>query len=249
MTSRLFGRIGKNCDFALQIMKSQVKCFNKERFDDMAQKSKNDPVIACEIAENELKDAMNSQSDQLSKTFELVVALHSGQFRKANDIKLPYAFHPMQVMSLLYDAGLNEREHLPILQAALAHDVLEDTTIDKQSLSAAIGEFPTSIVEELTFKSEKSVFTSGKEYQDEKTQHLYDFKSKSLEALVIKVADRICNILDFLKSDKNYAKIYCGKAVGLWEAFDSRFHDVENRFGENFAKALNTKAAVVRSLL
>jgi (p)ppGpp synthase/HD superfamily hydrolase len=187
---------------------------------------------------------MNIESEKLQVVFEKIVKIHSGQFRKANVVQLPYAFHPMQVMLLLYDIGLSEAEYLYILFACLGHDVLEDTDFTVEALTELIGERAVSIVKELTFISDKK----GKEYQEEKKRHLYEFKSKSIEALVIKVADRICNVLDFMKTDKEYAKIYCGKAIGLWEAFESRLNEVGEFFGQDFAKALNTKVVFVRTL-
>jgi len=71
-----------------------------------------------------------------------------------------------------------------------------------------------------------------KEQAKEKDAYLKSFKYKPIEALVIKLADRICNVLDYKLTDPGYAVIYFNKAKCLFEFYQERRNEVVAQFGE-----------------
>ena len=65
---------------------------------------------------------------------------HEGQMRKSGE---PYFVHPIAVCHIL----ARQRFDLPVLQAGLLHDVLEDTVIKKTEMAAEFGEEVTRLVD------------------------------------------------------------------------------------------------------
>jgi len=106
--------------------------------------------------------------------------------RKSNDI--PYVVHPIRITTILHATGFNEFDHEDLMIAALFHDLLEDTDIDLKEIEDKFGKKVGEIVVELTEPE-------GAKGQI-KDKWLEEFISKSKEAKIIKLADRIDNLMD-----------------------------------------------------
>ncbi|MHA2180855.1 MAG: HD domain-containing protein [Promethearchaeota archaeon] len=106
--------------------------------------------------------------------------------RKSKDI--PYVIHPIRITTILRAAGFNEFDHEDLMIAALFHDLLEDTNTNLNKIENQFGKKVGKIIVELT-KPE-----GAKERKKDKW--LESFVSKSKEAKVIKLADRIDNLMD-----------------------------------------------------
>jgi guanosine-3',5'-bis(diphosphate) 3'-pyrophosphohydrolase len=111
---------------------------------------------------------------------------HKNQRRKGEDGS-PYINHPLFVATLL--AELAEVTDVEILTAAILHDTIEDTETKKEELVELFGEKVAELVSEVTDNKalEKAV---RKQLQIEHASKL----SKS--AALIKIADKISNIID-----------------------------------------------------
>ena len=59
------------------------------------------------------------------------------------------------------------------------------------------------------------------------------FKDKSIPLLVIKIADRLCNVQDFMVTDLKYAKKYLGKAEVLRATLFSKAREIGQLLGGN----------------
>ena len=73
--------------------------------------------------------------------------------------------------------------------------------------------------------------------------------NKSLSSLVIKLADRVCNVLDFKNAgDEDYAVAYAAKAQSLYDAALSRLDEIQLLFGSKtrseVVNAVNAMAAI-----
>jgi len=108
--------------------------------------------------------------------------------RKAKDI--PYVIHPVRVTLILRSVGFNEFEHEELMIAALLHDLCEDTNTTLKEIDKIFGEKIVSIVDELS----KPV--NAKDHK--KDRWLENFKNSSKEAKIIKIADRIDNLLEMV---------------------------------------------------
>lgn len=160
----------------------------------------------------------------LAKTVMYVAKAHEGQFRKGNN--LPYIVHPLAVLVELSNWGITK---LVTLKAGVAHDVREERPdITPEALAKAIGVKEAAIVEELSFFPDP---TSNLADHVQKAKYMETFMEKSLDALVIKVADRVRNSWDFYHTDAAYAHKYWKKAVPLFDAMFSRLVEIEAEFG------------------
>lgn len=126
---------------------------------------------------------------------------HAGQFRKYSNV--PYHEHCFDVYNMLVDCGFTDEY---MLYAALLHDIIEDTN----TTFAELREFGFNYevlkyIDVLTLdKHNKNPF-----YKSRYITECLRYR----DTLCIKVADRLCNTLDFLKANNyKYAKIYFHQA-------------------------------------
>lgn len=113
---------------------------------------------------------------------------HKGQIRKFSN--LPYFSHPKGVARIIEDLCNDEI----LIVVSLLHDVIEDTHIIKEDLVREFGEHVTTLVLELTSDSVKQ------REQGKKVYLLNKMINMSNDALLIKLADRLHNIL-YLQDD------------------------------------------------
>jgi GTP pyrophosphokinase len=168
--------------------------------------------------------------DLVQKAINLAVTHHAGQFRKqhnAGGYKIPFIVHPMQVMKVVFDWEAGTPTNLA---AAICHDLIEDTKVTREMIATELGEEVAKIVDELTFHDQDAKDPSAK--ADAKHKYLEDFAHKSPNALIIKLADRACNIQDFINGGEGkYASKYAAKAQPLCEAAIDRLDEIENVYG------------------
>jgi (p)ppGpp synthase/HD superfamily hydrolase len=69
---------------------------------------------------------------------------HAGQTRSVDD--LPFVTHPVEVASLLYEAGYQDE----VVAAGVLHEVLEDTDAERSDLESRFGPRVADLVEALT---------------------------------------------------------------------------------------------------
>ncbi|HEA70785.1 hypothetical protein LCGC14_0749010 [marine sediment metagenome] len=111
---------------------------------------------------------------------------YDGLKRKEKDI--PYVIHPIRITMILHAAGFNEFDHEDLMIAALFHDLIEDTDIKLNEIENNYGKKVGQIVVELS----KPEGTKGRK----KDEWLERFVKSSKEAKIIKLADRIDNLMD-----------------------------------------------------
>jgi (p)ppGpp synthase/HD superfamily hydrolase len=163
----------------------------------------------------------------LQNAVEVCVKYHKGQFRKhpVQGVCLPYAFHPLEVTKMVWSWGIAN----PVtLCASTNHDIGEDTDCPIETLRKEIGDEATDIVLELTF-------LPGDVSKEErgKLKHVYmlSIVNASIDAFVIKYADRFVNSFDYNLHDQIYAAKYFHKADVIFIPFDKRKVEIINRFG------------------
>jgi (p)ppGpp synthase/HD superfamily hydrolase len=69
---------------------------------------------------------------------------HAGQTRSVDD--LPFVTHPVEVASLLYEAGYQDE----VVAAGVLHDVLEDTDAERSDLQSRFGSRVAELVDAVT---------------------------------------------------------------------------------------------------
>lgn len=166
--------------------------------------------------------------EKLIQAIEYATKLHAKQFRKNSieGVELPYITHPMEVMKLVWTWGVGDYD---LLIVAILHDTIEDCQ-DPQSLhneiynyiSKEFGSNVANLVQELT-----------KPEDVEKSVYYAKYATSSIEALVIKLADNICNVKDFNLTDYKKACVYFGVGSPIYEAFFARLGEIGQRFGHS----------------
>jgi guanosine-3',5'-bis(diphosphate) 3'-pyrophosphohydrolase len=130
---------------------------------------------------------MSDISGELLKAISKAAWLHRTQRRKGSQ-RIPYINHPIKVAEYLTRCGFND---LVLLQAAILHDVIEDTEYTFEEMRDEFGEKVASIVAEVSDDMNQPS-SKRKELQIIGASGLSD------EAAKIKIADKTCNISDLL---------------------------------------------------
>lgn len=115
---------------------------------------------------------------------------HRNQRRKDAE-KTPYLNHPVEVAEVLWRIG-GVRD-MPVLTAALLHDVIEDTNSRPKEVEGLFGKEILDLVIEVT--DDKSLAKAKR-----KELQVLHAPGLSLGAKLIKLADKICNVRDVTRS-------------------------------------------------
>lgn len=121
---------------------------------------------------------------------------HIGQKRKSGE---DYISHPVSVACIAASLHLDP----PSIQAALLHDVVEDTKVSLGDIKKEFGPQVAKLVEGLS-KLDKIQFTDATEAQAENFRKMLLAMSQDVRVILIKLADRLHNMetLEFLKPSK-----------------------------------------------
>jgi len=131
------------------------------------------------------------QPERIEKAIKFATSAHEGQFRKSGD---PYITHPLAVMKIVQDWGMDEDTCI----AAVLHDTVEDTSITLEDIKREFGEPVAFLVDGVTKVSQAR---SGMEDIDTYLPQTKDNLLRLLVAvgsdvrvLIIKLADRLHNL-------------------------------------------------------
>ncbi|MDO8697835.1 MAG: bifunctional GTP diphosphokinase/guanosine-3',5'-bis pyrophosphate 3'-pyrophosphohydrolase [Pseudomonas sp.] len=122
---------------------------------------------------------------------------HDGQLRRSGEA---YVTHPLAVASILADMHMDHHS----LMAAMLHDVIEDTGIAKEALSAQFGETVAELVDGVS-KLTQMNFETKAEAQAENFQKMAMAMARDTRVILVKLADRLHNMrtLDCMPHEKS----------------------------------------------
>ena len=133
---------------------------------------------------------------------------HEGAFRKGPG-KVPYIVHPEAVVKQLREWGYNESDDAVTLAVAWGHDLLEDTKCPDAEILAAGGDEVLAGIKALSFKPPKYPRLTDEEWDKKKDEYIHNVASTAApEILVVKMADRICNTMDFIRANNKWGYEY-----------------------------------------
>lgn len=110
---------------------------------------------------------------------------HDGQRRSGE----PYVTHPLAVSNILADMHMDHQS----LMAAMLHDVIEDTGIAKEALTAQFGETVSELVDGVS-KLTQMNFETKAEAQAENFQKMAMAMARDIRVILVKLADRLHNM-------------------------------------------------------
>ncbi|MFC3022997.1 bifunctional GTP diphosphokinase/guanosine-3',5'-bis pyrophosphate 3'-pyrophosphohydrolase [Vibrio zhugei] len=136
------------------------------------------------------------QVEALRRSYQVARDAHEGQNRSSGE---PYIIHPVAVARLLAEMRLD----LETLQAALLHDVIEDTDVSKEELEGEFGHAVAELVDGVS-KLDKLKFRDRKEAQAENFRKMILAMVQDIRVILIKLSDRTHNMrtLGALRPDK-----------------------------------------------
>jgi len=123
---------------------------------------------------------------RVKEAYRFSDAAHLGQFRKSGE---PYITHPIAVAEILAEWKLDAAA----IQAALLHDVLEDSGVRKQELVERFGTTVAELVDGVS-KLDRLRFDSNEEAQAESFRKMLLAMARDVRVILIKLADRLHNV-------------------------------------------------------
>ncbi|MFO7552295.1 MAG: bifunctional GTP diphosphokinase/guanosine-3',5'-bis pyrophosphate 3'-pyrophosphohydrolase [Haliea sp.] len=144
-----------------------------------------------------LRSYLNAdQAQQVRRAYYFAEQAHFGQIRRSGE---PYVTHPLAVAGILADMHMDHQS----LMAAMLHDVIEDTGIDKDSIGSQFGPAVAELVDGVS-KLTQMEFSSLAEKQAENFQKMALAMARDIRVILVKLADRLHNMrtLGVLPQDK-----------------------------------------------
>ena len=120
------------------------------------------------------------------KAYDFAKKAHDGQFRVSGE---EYFTHPCHVAEILADLHFDSAT----IQAALLHDVLEDTQVSEEEMEREFGAEVLMLVKGVT-KLDKLQFKNSEDEQAENLRKMLFAMAKDIRVLIIKLADRLHNM-------------------------------------------------------
>ncbi|MBK9246271.1 MAG: bifunctional (p)ppGpp synthetase/guanosine-3',5'-bis(diphosphate) 3'-pyrophosphohydrolase [Burkholderiales bacterium] len=143
-------------------------------------------VSFAQLTDRLKKYLPSSEIARIKEAFRFADAAHLGQFRKSGE---PYITHPVAVAELLADWKLDSAA----IQAALMHDVLEDSGVRKQEMVERFGTVVAELVDGVS-KLDRLRFDSNEEAQAESFRKMLLAMGRDVRVILIKLADRLHNV-------------------------------------------------------
>ncbi|MDI7277309.1 MAG: HD domain-containing protein, partial [Anaerolineae bacterium] len=133
------------------------------------------------------------EADAIRRAFEVATAAHAGQLRDSGE---PYITHPVAVAAILNDLRLDAAA----IQAALLHDVPEDTSVTLADVREQFGDEVATLVDGVTKlrkikrKSRLDGATTFEREQAENLRKIFLATVDDVRVILIKLADRLHNM-------------------------------------------------------
>jgi (p)ppGpp synthase/HD superfamily hydrolase len=159
----------------------------------------------------------------LSRATCIAQTAHHGVMRKYYNI--PYISHPLEVCKCLCLWGIICEK---ILSVAILHDTIEDASTRDMELW---------ITEEITALDEPDILEwvenlTHRPHLENKDDYVSKFATYQVEPLIVKLADRCCNLLDFYNENPyGYFRKYYRKTTGLFLIYENRKQEMVKVFG------------------
>jgi GTP pyrophosphokinase len=185
--------------------------------------------------------------EAVGRAFDLAVVAHEGQRRASGE---PYVTHPIAAAQLVAELGIDA----DAVQAALLHDVPEDTEYSLADVEEAFGPEVAHLVDGVT-KLSKFRGPSREHEQAENIRKMFLAMAEDIRVVVIKLADRLHNMRTLgslpLEKQQRIARqtmeIYAPLAERLgiwqmkWELEDLAFKALEPEQYRELAGMLDTR--------
>jgi len=124
--------------------------------------------------------------EQIHQAYLLALDAHRGQKRRTGE---PYITHPVAVACILADMKMDAQT----IMAAILHDVIEDTPIDKETLAKKFGKTVADLVDGVS-KLTQIEFANRAQAQAENFRKMVLAMARDIRVILVKLADRLHNM-------------------------------------------------------
>ena len=125
--------------------------------------------------------------DKIRLAFEFADQAHENQKRKSGE---PYITHPLAVAQIVAEELRLDSESI---EAALLHDVIEDTVVDYEQVSKLFSPTVADLVEGVS-KLTRMQYATKEDEQMENLRKMLIAMSKDIRVILIKISDRLHNM-------------------------------------------------------
>lgn len=144
------------------------------------------PITFLALKEKYLSTYLDTaQIDEVEAAYECAALAHQGHMRRTGH---PYITHPLAVCEILASMRMDHQS----LMAALLHDVIENTEINKETLGLRFGQPVAELVDGVSKFSK--IFKSRAEAQAENFQKMALAMARDMRVIMVKMADRLHNM-------------------------------------------------------
>ncbi len=149
-----------------------------------------------QLVKNNLNYLEPGQINLVKRAYYYAEQAHDGQTRQSGSL---YATHPLAVALILAEMHMDYES----LMAAMLHDVIEDTDIEKSAIAAQFNETVADLVDGVS-KLTHLEFETVAQTQAENFQKMAMAMARDMRVIIIKLADRLHNMrtLGALKTEK-----------------------------------------------
>lgn len=130
--------------------------------------------------------ASKESINKVRKAYQFALEQHKDQSRKSGEA---FIIHPLAVAELLADLRLD----VTSIEAALLHDVVEDTDVDLERIKKKFGPQVAILIDGLT-KLDLIKFSTQEQEQAENIRKMILAMAKDIRVVLIKLADRFHNM-------------------------------------------------------
>ena len=158
----------------------------------------------------------SNDTTMIEQAYHIAHTAHAGQFRKSGE---PFIIHPLCVAIILSKLKMDKET----IEAALLHDVVEDTAVSIEELQNIFGNDVAHLVDGVTKLSQLPINFDIEEIQAANLRKMFLAMAKDIRVIIIKLADRLHNLrtLQFqpankqIKIAKETIEIYAPLALKL----------------------------------
>ena len=144
-------------------------------------------MITIDTLDTKLRNYLSpDQANLVRRAFYYAEQAHYGQYRRSGE---PYVSHPLAVTNILAEMRMDHQS----LVAAMLHDVIEDTRIDKKTIENQFGEIVAELVDGVS-KLTQIEFSSFEEKQAENFRKMALAMARDIRVVLVKLADRLHNM-------------------------------------------------------
>ncbi|MEM9254413.1 MAG: bifunctional (p)ppGpp synthetase/guanosine-3',5'-bis(diphosphate) 3'-pyrophosphohydrolase [Pseudomonadota bacterium] len=154
------------------------------------------------------------QTNHVKRAYFFAEQAHYGQRRRSGE---PYVTHPLAVANILADMHMDHQS----LIAAMLHDVIEDTGIEKSAIGTQFGPTVAELVDGVS-KLTQIEFDTLEEKQAENFQKMALAMAQDIRVILVKLADRLHNMRTLSVLDAKKARRIARETLDIYSPIAMR---------------------------